>query len=41
MSIAERATREQGIGKRLIGEQAKLGKSDRGVIERKNTVRNE
>ena len=41
MSVAEKGIGEQGIGEQVIGEQANLGESDRGVIEIKNTVRNE
>ena len=32
---------KQGIGARVIGEQANLGASYRGMVEIKNTVRNE
>ena len=38
VSIADRAIREQDIGGRVISEQANLGASDWGVIEKKNTV---
>ena len=41
VSIAERAIREKGTGDRVIGERANLGEIDQGVIEIKNTVRNE
>ena len=40
MIVAERAIGEQGIGERLIGKQANLVKSDRGVIEINNTSKN-
>ena len=37
VSIAEREFGEQGIGERVISEQANLGTSDREVIKIKNT----
>ena len=37
--VLERAIREQGIGEQVIGEQENLGASYRGVIEKKNTSR--
>ena len=41
MSVAKQAVREQGIAEQVIGERANLGASDRGLIEKKNTVINE
>ena len=41
MIVLDKAIGEQGIGERVIGEQENLGASDRGVIEKYNTVRNE
>ena len=41
MSVAEQAIREKGIGEQVIGERENLGASDRVVIEKNNTVRNE
>ena len=41
MSVAEQGVGEKGIGEQVISERANLGESDRGVIEIKNTVRNE
>ena len=39
--VLEQAIREQGLGEQVIGKRENLGASDRGVLEKKNTVRNE
>ena len=41
VSVAERAIVGQGFGEQVIVEQENFGPSDLGVIEKKNTVRNE
>ena len=41
MIVLELSIREKGIGERVIDERSNLGASDRGLIEKKNTVINE
>ena len=41
MIVAEKVIGEQGIGERVIGKRENLGASDRGLIEKRNAVRND